>query len=293
MKILIIGSSGQLGTDCLQLLQKNHQVFPVHYPAIDIGQQDSVWHCVTTVKPDIVINCAAYTAVDQCETEKQTAWQINSSGPEFIAKAASQSGARVIHISTDYVFDGRRTVPEPYLEDDQVNPLSEYGKSKLSGEQAVMAHSEDYAILRTAWLYSGHGQNFLKTILRLARSDPDRNFTIVNDQFGSLTWSETLARQIEKLLEPGLTGIMHATADGYSSWYEAACYFLKQMAIPHAFVPCTTSQYPTPAHRPANSILRNTVLENGGVSVFRNWQEDIDRFVTKFKAALLSEVKQP
>ncbi|THB72776.1 MAG: dTDP-4-dehydrorhamnose reductase [Desulfobulbaceae bacterium] len=292
MKILIIGSGGQLGTDCVKLFGQDHQLFPVDYPSIDIGQQESVQRCFETSTPDVVINCAAYTAVDKCETERDAAWLINSTGPKYIAKAAANIGARVIHISTDYVFDGMRTVPQPYLENDQVNPLSEYGKSKLSGERAITEHCEDYAILRTAWLYSGYGQNFLKTMLRLALSDPGRNFTIVNDQFGSLTWSYTLTKQIEQLLEPGLTGIMHTTADGYSSWYEAACYFLERMDIPHAFVPCTTIDYPTPAHRPANSILKNNVLENAGLSVFKSWQEDVDQFVGEFKDALIKEVKQ-
>jgi dTDP-4-dehydrorhamnose reductase len=190
------------------------------------------------------------------------------------------------------VFDGERPIPEPYFEDDQVNPLSEYGKSKLSGEKAIIENCSDYAILRTAWLYSGYGHNFLKTMLRLVISDPERNFTIVSDQYGSLTWSYTLAKQIEALLKSDLQGIMHTTSTGHSSWYEAACYFLKQMDIPHSFIPCTTEQYPTPAHRPANSILQNSVLEVAGASVFKSWQEDVDQFVLKFKDSLIEEAKQ-
>lgn len=289
MKILIIGSGGQLGTDCIEILGTNHHIIPVDYPDINIANADSVNGICTEHKPDVIINCAAYTAVDKCETETKAAWAVNADGPRFIGKAAIAAGARVIHVSTDYVFDGKKTVPQSYVEDDQVNPLSEYGKSKLAGEQNLFEVCPEAVILRTAWLYSASGPNFLKTMLRLALSDPKRNFTIVNDQFGSLTWSYTLTRQIEALLDSDLRGIMHTTSDGYSSWYDAACYFLKQMNIEHSFMPCTTEDYPTPAHRPANSILQNKVLDDHGLSVFTTWQNDIDTFVVKFRDQLIAE----
>lgn len=291
MKILIIGSGGQLGTDCVNLLRDRHQVTAVDYPAVDISNSIGVEDLFDTVRPDIAVNCAAFTAVDRCETEREAAWKINADGPRHLAEAATRTGCRLIHVSTDYVFDGHRKPPEAYLETDQVNPLSEYGRSKLAGEQAVLQLASEPIILRTAWLYSAHGPNFLKTMLRLALSDPRKAFTIVNDQFGSLTWSHTLARQIEALLDAPVAGIVHATADGYSSWYEGACYFLEKMSVPHAFVPCTTADYPTPAHRPANSILKNGVLEAHGISVFHSWQSDIDRFVTAFREPLLAEAQ--
>ena len=188
---------------------------------------------VAETEPELILNCAAYTAVDGCETNQETAYRINGEGPRLLAEAAVERGCRLIHISTDYVFDGMRPVPQPYLEHDPVNPLSVYGKSKLMGEQGVAETAPDSLILRTAWLYSAHGANFLKTMLRLALSDPKRNFTIVDDQYGSLTWSHTLARQIERILDTDLTGIVHTTSQGYSTWYEAACYFLGQMEVPH------------------------------------------------------------
>ena len=291
MKILIIGSGGQLGTDCINILGEKHDIYPIDFPEIDIAAPESVQKAFADTKPEAVINCAAYTAVDLCETEVKTCWRINADGPKHIAEAAEQAGCRVIHVSTDYVFDGNKEVPGHYLETDPVNPLSEYGRSKLAGERNVAAGASDYIILRTAWLYSGYGNNFLKTMLRLALSDPKKAFTIVDDQYGSLTWSHTLARQIETLLKSELQGIAHTTATGYSSWYEAACYFLEKMEVPHSFVPCTTKEYPTPAHRPANSILENSVLEKSGISVFRSWQEDLDQFVLLFKEKLLQEVR--
>ena len=290
MKVLIIGSGGQLGTDCMTILAQNHELTGIDYPDIDIGNRSSVERVFEQSNPDCVINCAAYTAVDKCETERDAAWRINSDGPRFIAEAAADT-CRIIHISTDYVFDGNRQVPTPYREYDRVNPLSQYGESKLAGEAVTLKYAENSIILRTAWLYSAHGPNFLKTMLRLALTDPKRPFTIVDDQFGSLTWSHTLARQIEPLIDHPLRGIAHTTSSGYSSWYEAACYFLEKMEIPHSFVPCTTDDYPTPAHRPANSILENSVLEKIGLSVFGSWQEHVDQFVDQFRDNLVTEAR--
>jgi dTDP-4-dehydrorhamnose reductase len=289
MNILIIGSGGQLGTDCISVLQDRHRLTAVDYPAIDIGNPNSLKALFTASKPEVAINCAAFTAVDRCESEQQAAWRINADGPRFLADCAAETGCRLVHISTDYVFDGCKKPPQPYRESDPVNPLSEYGRSKLAGEQAVLDRLPDALVLRTAWLYSAHGPNFLKTMLRLALSDPERAFTIVNDQFGSLTWSHTLARQIGALLDTSLSGIVHTTADGYCSWYEGACYFLEKMAVPHSFTPCTTADYPTPAHRPANSILKNGVLDEHNLSLFVSWQNDVDRFVELFRDALIAE----
>ncbi|MEE4164534.1 MAG: dTDP-4-dehydrorhamnose reductase [Desulfocapsaceae bacterium] len=291
MKILVIGSGGQLGSDCMTVLGNDHEVSGMDFPDIDIGERSSVEQAFEQTTPDCVINCAAYTAVDKCETEKELAWKINGDGPGHIAAIAGPAKCRVVHISTDYVFDGNREVPNPYLEGDPVNPLSEYGRSKLAGELATARYSEDSVILRTAWLYSAHGPNFLKTMLRLALSQPQHPFQIVDDQYGSLTWSHTLARQIQTLLERPLRGVIHTTSRGYSSWYQAASYFLERMAVPHSFIPCSTEDYPTPAHRPANSILENSVLEKDGSSVFTSWQEDVDRFVDQFRDRLIAEAQ--
>ncbi len=292
MNILIIGSDGQLGTDCITVLSKNHTVAAVDFPEIDITDRDSVAAAFAAYRPDCAVNCAAYTAVDKCESDSVAAWKVNAEGPRLIGELAAARNCRVVHISTDYVFDGTKPVPEPYVESDPVNPLSVYGRSKLAGEAGLLETCPEAMILRTAWLYSAHGPNFLKTMLRLALSDPERHFTIVDDQYGSLTWSWTLARQIEQLLNTGLGGIIHTTSDGYSSWYEAACYFLKRMGVAHSFVPCTTADYPTPAHRPANSILQNKVLDGLSLSLFAVWQEDVDQFVDAFRDKLIAEARE-
>ncbi|SDO44766.1 dTDP-4-dehydrorhamnose reductase [Desulforhopalus singaporensis] len=291
MKILIIGANGQLGSDCCSLFAGDNEIVGCDIPEVDIGSRASIDRCLDENRPEAVINCAAYTAVDKCESESELAWEINARGPEHLAKAVQRHNARLIHVSTDYVFDGAKRVPDHYLESDTTNPLSVYGKSKLAGEQSVQQYCANHLILRTAWLYSATGGNFLKTMLRLAVSDPDRELRVVDDQFGSLTWSYTLARQIGKLLDTDITGIAHATSEGYSSWYEAARYFLEKMEIDCSIHPCTTSEYPTAAHRPANSILENKVLKDAGLSLFTTWQEELEIFVEKFREDLLAEAR--
>ncbi len=291
MRILITGGLGQLGRDVSQVLDQEHEVLACGSKALDIGSQDAVNAAIERHSPDILINCAAYTAVDNCEQEKELAWQVNARGPENLAKAMEARGGRLIHISTDYVFDGSKPTTEHYIETDPVSPLSEYGSSKLAGEQAVTSLSSNHLILRTAWLYGMQGKNFLKTMLRLALADPAREVKVVNDQHGSLTWTATLARQIQAVLPPDLQGIVHATAEGASTWYQGACYFLEAMEVPHNLAPCTTAEYPTPAHRPKNSILENKRLKEAGLSVFPSWQEDIDDFVRRYRKELLAEAR--
>lgn len=289
MKIVIIGAHGQLGSDCCSLLAAENETVGCDLPRIDIGDKNSVDAYLNASRPDVIINCAAYTAVDACETEVELAFRINALGPKYLAQAAERLGSRLIHISTDYVFDGTRPPPAPYIEIDSPNPLSQYGKSKLAGEQAVAAHCANHVILRTAWLYSATGRNFLKTMLKLALANPNRQLKVVDDQHGSLTWSATLAQQIRRLLHTELTGIIHATSEGHSTWYEAARYFLDAMGVAYTMRPCTTAEYPTPAHRPANSILENRVLKEAGLASFGGWQEDIDTFVGEHRDRLLAE----
>lgn len=289
MKIAIIGSRGQLGQDCCAILARANQISGCDIPRIDIADSRIVEGYIDETRPEVIINCAAYTAVDACEKEIELCRRVNAEGPKHLARAASRHNCRLIHISTDYVFDGRLTPPAGYSETDTTNPLSEYGRSKLAGEQAVLEYAPDRVILRTAWLYSVHGGNFLKTMLRLALQDPKRPLKVVNDQYGSLTWSRTLALQIERLLSPAIQGVVHATSEGYSTWYQAACYFLEAMEVEHNLQPCTTAEYPTLACRPANSILANTRLDAAGVSTFVDWRKDVDMFVTLYREQLLTK----
>ena len=289
MRILICGGDGQLGSDCVQVFQEAHEVSALTLNELDITSSSDVDKVIGKYVPDIILNCAAYTAVDACETEKEMAWKVNVEGPKNLASCVTKYGGLLIHISSDYVFDGRKKPPEPYVEDDEPNPLSYYGRTKLEGEVAVTQTTDQYIILRTAWLYGIHGQNFLKTILKVALTNPDKKLKVVNDQFGSPTWSYRLALQIAELIEKNGRGTYHATAERYCSWYELAGHFLDEIGVQHSLIPCTSGEYPTPAIRPRNSILENQRLKKADICVMKNWSHDVDQFVSNFQEQLLSE----
>ncbi|RJP84075.1 MAG: dTDP-4-dehydrorhamnose reductase [Desulfobacteraceae bacterium] len=292
MNILITGGRGQLGSDCEQVLKTSHEVTCIDIDELDITDSDSVNQVAGRIRPDTIINCAAFTQVDACETQTETAWRVNAAGPENLARWASAHGARLVHISTDYVFDGGKTPPETYLETDTPNPLSGYGKSKLAGEQAVAAATNDFIILRTAWLYGFHGHNFLKTILKKTLAEPERRLTIVDDQYGSPTWSFRLAQQIRHLLENNARGFYHASAEGYCTWFGLARYFLEKLDIPHQISPCTTDAYPLPATRPPCAILENRRLNDAHLNIMEPWQQDLDLYINRFGPALIEECRK-
>lgn len=291
MKILITGARGQLGRDCTRVLQPNHAVTPLDLPELDIADAGQVRQVLEPLRPDVVLNCAAYTRVDDCEEHREEAWRANATGPAVLAQAAEKFGARLIHISTDYVFDGQRPVPRPYTESDAPHPLSCYGRSKREGEQAIASHCRRWAILRTAWLYGRHGGNFPKTMLRLALRQPERILRVVNGQHGSPTWSWRLAEQLRAVIEADATGLFHATAEGHTTWYEFAAHFLAAMQVPHNLQPCRNEEYPTRAIRPVNSILENAALKQAGLNVMRPWQEDLEEFVSRHREELLAECR--
>ncbi|HNR14105.1 MAG TPA: dTDP-4-dehydrorhamnose reductase, partial [Thermodesulfobacteriota bacterium] len=271
MKILITGSTGQLGTDCTAVFSVEHQVTPLSEQELDITDSAAVHRAIRAAKPEVVLNCAAFTRVDACESEIEQTWKINVEGPVILARSIKEAGGRLVHISTDYVFDGTREIPLPYVEDDTPGPLSRYGASKHEAEEAVRHILADATIVRTAWLYGATGTNFLKTMLRLSLQNPNRTIKVVSDQFGSPTWSFRLAQQLIKLIQHGGGGIYHATAEGYCTWYELARYFLSAMNVPFNLVPCSTADYPTPAVRPRNSILENKRLKSETINLMRPW----------------------
>lgn len=281
-----------MGADCDKTLSEIHEVMSVDLDRLDITDISNVEAAVTDFGPDFILNCAAYTQVDACETKRDLARKVNVEGPRNLAVAAKKQGAQLIHISTDYVFDGRKKVPEPYTEADETNPISYYGKTKSEGEMAVREGTDNHMIFRTAWMYGIRGPNFLRMILRLALKDPKREIKVVNDQFGSPTWSYRLALQIARLIETGGQGTYHATSEGYCTWYGLATYFLRKMGVPHSLVPCTTEEYPTPARRPMNAILENQRLKESGVNVLQDWKSDLDEFVSRFRERLLNEIKK-
>ncbi len=279
MKILLTGAGGLLGRDCLAVFQENHEV-------LALSRRELVEAALSRFHPDAVVNAAAFTQVDLCETERDQAFRVNVAGPRILARAARHHGALLLHVSSDYVFDGRRPPPAPYGEDDPPGPLSWYGRTKLEGERAVQEAGGRYAIVRTAWLYGRHGPNFLQKILKLALSPEIPELKVVADQYGSPTWSYRLARQLARLLEAGGLGIYHASAEGYCTWYDLARTFLDLMGVAKPLRPCSTAEFPTPAVRPRNSILENRRLKEAGLNLMRPWQEDLTEFVTVFGAEL-------
>lgn len=291
-RILITGCRGQLGTACRASLA-HHALNCLDLPEIDIASPVSVQAACEAFKPDCLINCAAYTAVDQAENDVAACSRTNAEGPRVLAQTCAKNNIYFIHISTDYVFDGNRPVPQPWTEADTPNPKTVYGHTKLAGERAVANAGCHYAILRTAWLYSANGKNFPKTMLRLALAGPDRTIRVVNDQHGCPTSAYELAQQIKTLVDAPErpTGIFHAVARNHTTWHGFAEAFLRLMRVPHSLAPCTTADYPTPAKRPANSILENRALDAHGLCVMNTWEEALAQFVAENHDALLDECR--
>ncbi len=290
--VFVAGCRGQLGLDVLDVFPPVFRVTGADLPELDITSPPSVIDVLGASGAGAVVNCAAYTQVDRAETERELARRVNVEGPLLLAKFAEAHKAWLVHVSTDYVFDGLRPPPEPYLESDRPRPNSHYGLTKLEGEMAVRHTATRHLIVRTAWLYGFRGQNFLKTMLRLALSGPDRVIRVVNDQHGCPTWSHRLALQLREMLSREASpGIYHATGSGHCTWYAFARAFLERMDVPHQIEPCTTADYPTPARRPANSILDNRKLRDAGLHLMRPWEEDLDAFVAQHREALLTEAR--
>ncbi len=261
-KILLIGNQGQLGNELANILTANNLNFlGINQSDLDLTQSELIAPFIQNYQPNLIINCSAYTAVDKAENEPEIAHKVNSIAPQIFAQTAEKMGAKLIHISTDYVFDGTKNTP--YLETDQTNPLGIYGQTKLAGETAVITNCSNYLILRTAWVYGVYGTgNFVKTMLRLGQER--EQLKVVMDQIGSPTWTKDLATTIYQLipqLTPEISGIYHYTNSGVCSWYDFAVTIFeeaKKLGFPlkiEQIIPITTEEYPTPAKRPAYSVL--------------------------------------
>ncbi|MDT9177603.1 MAG: dTDP-4-dehydrorhamnose reductase [Limnospira sp. PMC 1291.21] len=266
MRILLTGKNGQLGSELQPLLTPLGEVFAVGRDTLDLAKPDAISSLMAEIKPHIVVNAAAYTAVDKAETETDLATAINGIAPGILAAESQRINAKLIHVSTDYVFDG--TQSHPYVETDPTNPLGQYGASKLAGEQAILATDANYAIIRTAWVYGAGGTgNFVKTMLRLGGEREE--LKVVMDQVGTPTWTGDLATAIVRLipqLNSETSGIYHYTNSGVTSWYDFAIAIFEEaklLGLPlkiQQVIPITTAEYPTPARRPAYSVLNGKKL---------------------------------
>lgn len=275
MKVLITGAAGQLGRALLQELgRRDWEVAATDLPELDIGDRDAVWRVLSAQRPEVVINAAAATRVDDLEADPDLALKVNSLGPRHLAAACRRLGAKLVHISTDYIFDGAKA--GPYLEWDPPHPLSVYGRSKLLGEEGVREQCPDHFILRTAWLYGLPGPNFITAILARARSGQD--LLVVDDQRGTPTSAAALAPQILALAETRAFGTYHATCQGETTWYQFALLILERAGLKAKVRPCTTEEFPRPARRPVNSVLENRLLQLEGLDLMPSWQEAYNRF---------------
>ncbi len=270
--ILVTGAGGQLGRQILDLASggdRTGRTVGVGSAELDITDTSAV---ADAIEPSmIVINCAAYTAVDAAETDIDRATAVNTDGPRNLARACAASGARLVHVSTDYVFDGTATTP--YEPDDAPAPQSVYGRTKLAGERAVLAELPTANVVRTAWVYTGTGTDFVATMLRLER---ERDvITVVDDQIGSPTYSRDLAAGLLELAASPVTGsILHSTNAGTASWFDLArAVFAGVGADPERVRPCSSAEYVRPAPRPSFSVLSGAAWERAGLTPFRGWRD--------------------
>ena len=262
MKVIITGAEGQAGWELQKTRPRDWEVIGLNHAQLDITDAAAVGTLLHKQQPDVIINAAAYTAVDKAETEKDKAFRVNHEGAANIARVAEEVNARLIHISTDFVFDGGKS--SPYLPQDKQNPLNVYGASKLKGEEAVLKETMNKAlVMRTGWVYSIHGKNFVKTILRLMAAKEEIN--VVEDQLGSPTWARDLAKTIWHFASHSIAeGIFHWTDAGVASWYDFAVAVQEEahsLGILPAVIPVKpiqTKKYPTPAKRPHYSVLDKT-----------------------------------
>jgi len=282
MKVLVTGASGQLGTDLCEVL-RDFELIPLTHKDIEINDMDSVKQAFNKYKPDIIVNTAAYVRVDDCEDEKEKAFKVNALGARNVAVVAQELGARLVHISTDYVFGGEaESRTTPYTEFDTPVPLSIYGKSKLAGENLVRHSCLRHFIVRASALFgvagsSGKGGNFIETMLRLARERDE--LKVVNDQVFSPTYTGDLARKIAQLMATEYYGIFHITNKGTCSWYKFTAEIVKLAGIKTPVVPITSDQYPQKARRPCYSVLDNSHLRLLGMDDMRHWQEALKDYL--------------
>ncbi len=290
MKILITGSNGQLGNELTSILQKgeseigiipdcysNAEIVPADVEQLDITDFDAVGAFFEIERPDIVINCAAMTNVDGCETMQDIAYKVNAAGVRNLAVAAERVGAKFVHISTDYVFRGDGTVP--YVEWDKTDPQSVYGKSKALGETYAIGFCTKSFIVRTSWLYGYIGKNFVKTVRRVMRERGA--MTVVNDQRGNPTNANDLAHHILKLAATEEYGIYHCTGNGECTWYEFAKEIVALSGIPGTVSPCTSAEYKSPVKRPEFSSLSHLALSCAVGDEMRDWKSALKEYILK------------
>ena len=286
MKILVTGANGMLAKEVREKFEKGNEVIATDVKELDITNEKAVMDYVMNLKPDYIINCAAFTAVDKAEECYELADRINGDGPTNLAKAAKAAGAKLVHISTDYVFGGDLDLSKDYKEDDPKAPVTVYGKTKLHGEEGITSNMDEYYIFRTAWLYGVGGNNFVKTMTKLGSTRDEIN--VVADQHGSPTYAKDLTEIIYQAIEKKIPyGIYNATNEGYTTWYDFTKEILKEQNIECKVNPVTTDEYikmmgVTQAKRPFNSQMSKNKLKENGINI-PTWQNGLKRYLEEEK----------
>lgn len=286
MRVLVTGSAGQLGQDLVLLLQaQGHEVLGCDRQEMDITDLDQCQEIIGGFAPEAVIHCAAHTAVDVAETDIDAAYLINATGSRNVALAAEKAGAKLVYISTDYVFNGMGT--KPYHEYDNTDPQSIYGKSKRAGEILVQSLSSKFFIVRTSWVYGKYGNNFVKTMLKLGQEKP--LLQVVDDQKGSPTYTVDLARFVLELIQTEKYGVYHASNSEACTWYEftqaifAEAEDILGLKFTAKLEPCATEQFPRPAPRPGYSVMEHLAIRTNGFQDIRPWREGLKDFLLELK----------
>ncbi len=280
MRIIVTGVGGQLGTDVVkELEQQKHQVLGVGHKELDITDESKVKEVLDGFKPEAIIHCAAYTAVDAAEEDTETAFRVNVLGTRYLAQGCQKHNAKLIYISTDYVFSGDGD--QPWEVTDSLAPCNQYGKTKMLGEKEVMGQINSYFIVRTSWVIGATGKNFVKTMLTLGRTREE--ISVVNDQYGSPTFTKDLARLLAQMVVTKKYGIYHACNQGCCTWYELAKKVFELTEIPIHLKAITSDDYPMKAIRPKNSRLSMQALKDNGFQLLPNWEVSLKEYLNEIE----------
>ncbi|MGC9323389.1 MAG: dTDP-4-dehydrorhamnose reductase [Desulfomonilia bacterium] len=283
MRILVTGAKGLLGHDVVDVFEESgHSVIAADIMPegtyLDITEPDTIRKVLSAERPDWLINCAAYTNVDACEEHEDQAFLLNAQGPEHLAQACSRFGVSLLHISTDYVFDG--TKEDPYTEQDLPHPINAYGRSKLAGEYAVRTTTKEYIIIRPQWLFGIHGHNFVATIIEIARNN--EKIRVVNDQRGSPSYAKDLAKAIRLLVELNARGTYHLCNRGRATWFDLAKKAVELADLDTEVIPVSSDEFPRPAQRPANSILSTKKFTDVTGKLMPMWQISLENYIKEY-----------
>jgi dTDP-4-dehydrorhamnose reductase len=287
MKIIILGGKGQLGKEFENFLKDKAEIYSFSHLELDVLNQELLIKKIQEIKPEVVINCSAYTKVDKAEEEKEECIKVNAIGAKNVSYASYKVGAKVIYFSTDYIFDGEKE--SPYTELDSPNPISTYGSSKLLGEIYTSKHNPNHLILRISWLYGINGRNFVKTIIKKAKEE--KELKIVSDQKGSPTYTLDVVKQTWELIKKDKVGIYHSANQGETSWYEFAKKIIEKLKINVKISPIKTGEYPALAKRPKYSVLDNYLLKLEGINIMRDWETALNEFLDTYGTLLLEGEK--